>query len=223
MVRVRLTPGIFGYLNYNKPADVRKIVGILINGLRRLEYRGYDSAGIAVGEPAQIYRVKGKVVGLEEATLDVKAESVNNGVGIAHTRWATHGPPAIKNAHPQSSDETNEFVVVHNGIFTNYHVLKTFLEKHGHKFVSDTDTEVFAKLLKHFYDSTIMRQSEAQSSLLQIVTRALSCIEGSYAVLVKSAKFPGECVGMIFSSSCCFASLIPSCPERLSAPLWHQI
>lgn len=132
----------------------------LITGLKRLEYRGYDSAGVAVDAHDNagivLVRATGKVKVLEEAVADRCKddnldEKLDIHVGIAHTRWATHGVPCEKNSHPQRSDADHSFVVVHNGIITNYKDIKTFLEQKGYVFESETDTEVIAKLVHHLY------------------------------------------------------------------------
>lgn len=168
--------GIFGYYNFNVPRDLRFITQVLFNGLKRLEYRGYDSAGICIDatdafnaannsgdEDAAprgdcttiplVFKSEGNIDALEKMTmaslaktnvdLDVKFQAH---AGIAHTRWATHGPPSAVNSHPHVSDPKCEFVVVHNGIITNYQALKDFLTSHGETFVSETDTEVCCHL-----------------------------------------------------------------------------
>ncbi|XP_019862043.1 PREDICTED: glutamine--fructose-6-phosphate aminotransferase [isomerizing] 1-like [Amphimedon queenslandica] len=129
--------GIFGYLNHLVPRTRHRILQILLQGLQRLEYRGYDSAGVAFDdlkegeELTQVIRKKGKVSSLNDEVFgreDIDWDSVlDTHVGIAHTRWATHGVPNEVNSHPQRSDSKNEFVVVHNGIITNYKDIKKFL------------------------------------------------------------------------------------------------
>jgi len=136
--------GIVGYTG-NKKAKP-----ILIDGLLKLEYRGYDSAGIAVIEDNEICVMKGKgrVKALESL------EGINNlkgTVGIAHTRWATHGKPSAENAHPHS-DNSKSFAVVHNGIIENYVKIKSMLADNGYKFVSKTDTEVIPNLIHYYYN-----------------------------------------------------------------------
>src|ERR1700719_1856877 len=143
--------GIVGYVGPKKP------VPIIIEGLRRLEYRGYDSAGIAVGneahDPLQLRRAAGKLKNLEEA---IREKPLEGSYGIGHTRWATHGRPTEENAHPHR-DCTGRIVVVHNGIVENYLDLKHELTAQGHKFVTETDTEIIAHLIEQI-------QNEAAAS-----------------------------------------------------------
>jgi len=187
--------GIFAYLNYLTPKTRKEIIDLLITGLKRLEYRGYDSAGIGIDGEAgvELVRNTGKVAALEEA-IQRKAEKLafedvhDVHVGISHTRWATHGVPSEINSHPQRSDEQNEFVVVHNGIITNYKDVKLFLQSKGHKFESDTDTEVIAKLIKHLHDE------HPGHSFRKLVESAIAQLEGAFACCFKSSKFPGQCV-----------------------------
>lgn len=142
------------------PKSRREVLEFLVTGLKRLEYRGYDSAGVAVdtvdGKGIVLVKQTGKVKMLEDAigrelTGDDLDIIVTQHVGIAHTRWATHGVPSDTNSHPQRSDIENSFVCVHNGIITNYKDVKTFLEKRGYVFESETDTEIIAKLIHHLY------------------------------------------------------------------------
>ena len=139
--------GIFGYVG-NKDA-----VTLLISGLKKLEYRGYDSAGVCVsdGENLVVSKRKGKVAELEKA---VQTNLGGARLGIAHTRWATHGEPNEINSHPHL-DCRGEIAVVHNGIIENYQALKELLQKEGHKFVSQTDSEAIVHLVEKFYDGDL--------------------------------------------------------------------
>ncbi|XP_032587901.1 glutamine--fructose-6-phosphate aminotransferase [isomerizing] 2 isoform X3 [Drosophila mojavensis] len=215
--------GIFAYLNYLTPKSRQEVLDLLVTGLKRLEYRGYDSTGVAIDSPdnKDIVMVKrtGKVKVLEDAIQERKSdlrcnprlliqlhwtcadfsgaeysEPVKTHVGIAHTRWATHGVPCERNSHPQRSDEGNSFVVVHNGIITNYNDVKTFLSKKGYEFESDTDTEVFAKLVHHLW------KKHPNYSFRELVEQAILQVEGAFAIAVKSKHFPGECVASRRSS-----------------------
>lgn len=155
-----LSLGIFAYLNYLTPKTRREVLEYLVTGLKRLEYRGYDSAGVAIdtddSKGIVLIKQTGKVKFLEDAIAekmtghDIDSPLISH-CGISHTRWATHGPPSELNSHPHRSDLENSFVVVHNGIITNYKDVKTFLEKRGYVFESETDTEIIAKLAHHLY------------------------------------------------------------------------
>lgn len=174
-----------------------EIVDNLIEGLSRLEYRGYDSAGIAIdgdkkGETfivKQVGKVRALKQEIEDQNLD-RSASFDCHVGIAHTRWATHGQPMTINCHPHRSDPNNEFVVVHNGIITNYRALKTLLESKGLQFESETDSECIAKLFKHIYDSNL--KAGISVDLNELTKQVLFELEGSYGLLVKSVHYPGE-------------------------------
>ncbi|KAH0950936.1 hypothetical protein HN011_003254 [Eciton burchellii] len=188
--------GIFAYLNYLTPKSRKEILELLVVGLKRLEYRGYDSAGVALdsadGKDIAIIKKQGKVKALEEeifyrTNLDFESETQCH-VGIAHTRWATHGVPSEVNAHPQRSDGEHAFVVVHNGIVTNYKEVKTLLQQRGYAFESDTDTEVIAKLIHHLW------VQHPAYSFRELVEQVVQQLEGAFALCFKSKYFPGECV-----------------------------
>jgi glucosamine--fructose-6-phosphate aminotransferase (isomerizing) len=167
-------------------AGDRNIIDTLIDGLKRLEYRGYDSAGIAVLDKNKIATVKsvGKVQNLvDKITPAMKKELSRGKIGIAHTRWATHGAPSERNAHPHL-DEKCRFAVVHNGIIENYASIKDHLVNKGHKFLSETDTEVLPHLIDDCYEG----------DLLQAVAAALKKIEGTFGIAVISSEHPGQIV-----------------------------
>src|SRR6266540_849374 len=168
--------GIVGYIGNRGATE------LLLEGLHRLEYRGYDSAGVAVmnGNGVETRKAAGKIDRLEEA---LAASPVHGDMGIAHTRWATHGIPNECNAHPHIDCKGN-VAVVHNGIIENAGVLRTELEKHGHTFVSDTDTEVLAHLIEEAFDG----------SLEDAVIEALWQIEGTYGIAVVSSLDPDKIV-----------------------------
>lgn len=192
--------GIFGYVNFLVDKSRGEIIDTLIDGLQRLEYRGYDSSGIAIdgdkkGETL-IVKCPGKVKALKEEIerLGVERSTIfDSHAGIAHTRWATHGQPMVSNCHPHRSDPECEFVVVHNGIITNYRELKTLLLSKGFVFESETDTECIAKLFKHIYDTNLKAGFELDFN--ELIKQVLYELEGSYGLLVKSKHYPGEVVG----------------------------
>jgi glucosamine--fructose-6-phosphate aminotransferase (isomerizing) len=170
-----------GIVGYTGP---RRAVPILLGGLARLEYRGYDSAGIAVLENGviEVYRRAGKLAGLAEMLRDHNGQAHT---GIGHTRWATHGGPSDTNAHPHI-DCSGRFAVVHNGIIENYLELREWLGSRGHQFTSETDTEVLPHLVEHFY----------QGDLVEAVRRVVECIRGSYAMVVLAAGEPYKMVAV---------------------------
>uniref|UniRef100_UPI004047414A glutamine--fructose-6-phosphate transaminase (isomerizing) n=6 Tax=Roseivirga sp. TaxID=1964215 RepID=UPI004047414A len=166
--------GIVGYLGH------REAYPIIIKGLQRLEYRGYDSAGVALmnGE-LNIYKKKGKVVDLHEFAKD---ENLNSNLGIGHTRWATHGEPNDRNAHPHLSN-SGKLALIHNGIIENYAALKTDLQQKGYEFKSDTDSEVFINFIEDIYLNTGVALGEA-------VRLALNKVVGAYAIAIISLEDP---------------------------------
>jgi len=168
--------GIVGYIG------PRQAAGLLIEGLRRLEYRGYDSAGIAVvnGRGLKIMKAAGKLSVLEN---ELKEKMPQGTIGIGHTRWATHGAPTTTNAHPHT-DQSGRIAVIHNGIIENSGVLRKALEQRGHTFKSETDTEVLAHLVGELY----------QGNLEEAVATALRDVDGAYGLVFVSADEPGVLV-----------------------------
>jgi glutamine---fructose-6-phosphate transaminase (isomerizing) len=170
--------GIVGYIG------PKRVVPLILDGLKRLEYRGYDSAGIAVvgdNGKLEIRRAPGKLRNLEES---IRLTPLDGLYGIGHTRWATHGRPTEENAHPHR-DCTGEIVVVHNGIIENYVELKNQLLAEGHKFLTETDTEIIAHLVEKF---------SKDASLEDAVLKTVKVMTGAYAMVVVSAKDPNKIV-----------------------------
>jgi len=166
--------GIIGYIGTKNARE------IIINGLKRLEYRGYDSAGIAlVNGETKIFKCAGRVKDLEDL---VNKSDFNGTTGMGHTRWATHGEPNELNAHPQASFKGN-FIVVHNGIIENYARIKRHLESRGVIFSSQTDTEVLANLMEHLY-------LEGDLTAEQAITMALNRVEGAYGLVIICTREP---------------------------------
>ncbi|AOA62062.1 Glutamine--fructose-6-phosphate aminotransferase [Komagataella phaffii CBS 7435] len=191
--------GIFGYVNYLVDKSRGEIVDTLIEGLQKLEYRGYDSTGLAVDgddDKAFIFRQVGKVAALRDhIEKDLRPDTdkiFSSHVGIAHTRWATHGNVTENNCHPHTSDPNNEFVVVHNGIITNFRDLRILLKGKGFKFQTDTDTECIAMLFKHIYDTNLKNGHEVDFN--ELMKQVLYELQGSYGLLVRSSHYPGEIV-----------------------------
>ena len=171
--------GIVGY------AGERQAAPILLDGLAKLEYRGYDSAGLAVRNGAsdpEIVKAKGRLKALAEKTNDGK--SLLGDCGIGHTRWATHGEPSVENAHPHCSDDKN-VVAVHNGIIENYQELKDKLIRKGYQFYSETDTEVAVKLIDYYY-------KKYEGTPVDALNHAMIRIRGSYALAVMFKDYPEE-------------------------------
>ena len=175
--------GIIGYIGHKKASP------ILINGLLRLEYRGYDSAGISTVEKngLSIMKDKGRVKNLYN--LD-GIDDLTGTIGIAHTRWATHGKPSKENSHPHL-DNSNNFSVVHNGIIENYNDLRKFLIDNGYTFRSQTDTEVIPNLI-HYYYSKDTKNDDLK--VLRAVQKACMDLKGSFAIQVISSFMPDNMI-----------------------------
>ena len=169
--------GIVGYIGFNQASD------FLLDGMAKLEYRGYDSAGIAVIGPENVIKIQKKVGRLSNLETIVKADPNEGTVGIGHTRWATHGRPSDMNAHPHASED-GKFAVVHNGIIENYMPLKEELIAKGYHFKSETDTEVVAHLLEDMYDG----------DFVGTVRRMLNRVDGAYALEIICADEPDKII-----------------------------
>lgn len=178
--------GIVGYIGK------RNAYPVLIKGLKRLEYRGYDSAGVAIitdSNELKVYKTKGKVADLEAYAAD---KDTSGCVGIAHTRWATHGEPTTTNAHPHISF-SGDLAIIHNGIIENYAVLKKRLQEKGIKFVSDTDTEVLVQLIDYV-------KTKKKFDLLTAVRVALRAVIGAYAIAILDKNNPNQIIAARKSS-----------------------
>ncbi|MBQ1759967.1 MAG: class II glutamine amidotransferase, partial [Prevotella sp.] len=178
--------GIVGYIGNKQAFD------ILIKGLHRLEYRGYDSSGVALisdtpttqdAKQLHVYKAKGKVSDLEYAAKD---KDISGTMGIAHTRWATHGEPSVTNAHPHLSQSGN-LALVHNGIIENYAVLRDQLKEKGFSFKSETDTEVLVQLIEYM-------QQKHNCNLVDAVRLALKKCYGAYAIVIIDQRNPNQIV-----------------------------
>ena len=172
--------GIVGYIGN------RQAVSIIMDGLKRLEYRGYDSAGIAVYDETAtiaVRRASGKLRNLEEV---LRQNPTDGSFGIGHTRWATHGRPTEENAHPHR-DSKGDLVVVHNGIVENYLALRHALQAKGHVFLSETDTEIIAHLIEEAF----------KGNLETAVRAAISQIQGVFAIAVISIKIPTKSLPLV--------------------------
>lgn len=174
--------GISGYVGYRKP------IKMVLQGLKHLEYRGYDSAGIAGIKDHKIQYCKevGKIAALEE---EIKKQNLELDIAIGHTRWATHGKPSKKNAHPHFNQDVT-LAVVHNGIVENHDALKTSLEKQGVSFISETDTEVIAHLIGSFYEGDI----------LKAIQKAIPLLKGAFAIAIIHKDYPGQIFALAHES-----------------------
>ena len=170
--------GIIGYIG------TKKAKPILINGLLRLEYRGYDSAGIATieNDGIKVVKEKGRIANLNSIE---EINTLEGTIGIGHTRWATHGKPSAENSHPHY-DNTNTFAVVHNGIIENYHELRKLLEDKGYTFFSDTDTEVIPNLISYYY--------KKEKNFLKSVKKACDDLKGSFALEILCKDYPDNMI-----------------------------
>ena len=177
--------GIFAYVGRHKAG------GILLEGLKRLEYRGYDSAGLAVAEKdkLRIIKKKGRV---KVVAAKVRKARLTAVMGISHTRWATHGDVNDVNAHPHLSDDS-KIALAHNGVIENYESIKKFLLSRDHSFQSETDTEVLTNLIAYHYAKE--PREEGKNRFLESVRKSLHHLEGTYGIAVICADCPHQIVG----------------------------
>jgi glucosamine--fructose-6-phosphate aminotransferase (isomerizing) len=178
--------GIVGYIG-NRQASP-----ILLDGLRRLEYRGYDSAGLALNGGGQGLRIVKRAGRIDNLRLAVTEADLKGTMGISHTRWATHGPATDENAHPHA-DQSGKLVLVHNGVIENYQTLRDQLTAKGHTFHSQTDTEVLSHLVGTYFDES--KEKDGTVRLVNAVKAALGRIKGTYGIAVMHADLPGVIVG----------------------------
>ncbi|CCW71185.1 unnamed protein product [Phytomonas sp. Hart1] len=227
--------GIFGYVNYKVPLSVRQIVETLLLGLKKIEYRGYDSAGLCLdaiplpsdhnaandGPTPLVIRSVGNIDALRAKTFADPALSpahldvvVEHHVGVAHTRWATHGEVCEANCHPQQSND-GAFSVVHNGMMTNHQTIKTMiLQENGYTFRSNTDTEVIAVLAEYLYTEKGIRR------FTELTFHLTHFIEGAYALLIRSSHFPGELMACRRGSPLVIGVREPLAEGRLTEKRW---
>ena len=177
--------GIVGYIGRRQASP------ILLDGLRRLEYRGYDSAGIALqaGGGVRFIKRAGRIDNLSQAVAEANPEG---SAGISHTRWATHGAPTDENAHPHR-DRSGRLALVHNGVIENYQILRDQLAAQGHAFESQTDTEVLAHLVGRYFDAS--DEADGAVRLRKALQAALAKVKGTYGIAVMHADVPGVLVG----------------------------
>jgi len=180
--------GIIGYIG-RRPAQ-----NVILEGLRRLEYRGYDSAGLCILNNKQ-FELRKKTGRINDLAAVVAKQPAKGDAGIGHTRWATHGPPTDANAHPHL-DQSGKIALVHNGVIENHQLLKERLLARGHKFVSQTDTEVLAHLVGEHYDAVHAEHPDANgTALAEAVRRALKDVVGTYGIAVVHSDHPDQIVG----------------------------
>ncbi len=178
--------GIVGYIGKRQASP------ILLDGLSRLEYRGYDSAGIALlnaSPDVTIIKRAGRIANLREAVGELNP---SGNTGISHTRWATHGAPTDENAHPHR-DQSGKLVLVHNGVIENYQTLRDQLIAQGDTFESQTDTEVLAHLIGRYFEA--LDESDGPARLRQALQSALAKVKGTYGIAIMHADVPGVIIG----------------------------